>query len=371
MDRAVTSGVVGIPIRNLWLLLLYASDLYRVLGTQRIELEENPDDIPDLVAELLCHQVELRLKRNLSYGYRRRAQALSRVRGRIDMLTTLSQRLLDKGQIQCRFDELSVDTARNRFVRKALKQASSLVKTSSLRHRCCSLDHSLARMGVGDSVPVHYGRASERFGRHDYEDQKMVDAADLLFKLALPTQEQGSHQLVSPDDQITWIRKLFERAIAGFYQVVLSKDCFVVSAGKALSWPISAKTNGIDAILPRMKTDIVIDQREQAHRLIIDTKFNAITTKGWYRDETLRTGYLYQMYAYIHSQLPVNAEASAPVSGMLLHPVIKEGMTECVVIQNHFIWFCTVDLSGEAIIIRQRLLDLVDMVFKNELPLVQ
>ena len=31
-------------------------------------------------------------------------------------------------------------------------------------------------------------------------------------------------------------------------------------------------------------------------RIIIDTKFNSIVTKGWYRDETLCSGYIYQIY---------------------------------------------------------------------------
>ncbi|SMG64830.1 hypothetical protein BMETH_27641149753, partial [methanotrophic bacterial endosymbiont of Bathymodiolus sp.] len=45
-----------------------------------------------------------------------------------------------------------------------------------------------------------------------------------------------------------------------------------------------------------MKTDIIIDQRGSGRRLVIDTKFNSVTTKGWHREETLRSGYIYQMY---------------------------------------------------------------------------
>jgi len=63
-----------------------------------------------------------------------------------------------------------------------------------------------------------------------------------------------------------------------------------------------------------MKTDVIIDNTEVGHRTIIDTKFNAVVTRGWYRDETLRSGYLYQMYAYLKSQEggedPLNDNAS-------------------------------------------------------------
>ena len=50
-----TLGYIGeIPVRNLWLLMLYASQLFRQINDlQKREVEDNPDDIPDLVAEIL------------------------------------------------------------------------------------------------------------------------------------------------------------------------------------------------------------------------------------------------------------------------------------------------------------------------------
>ena len=60
-------GYVGrIPVRNLWLLMLYASDLFRIRGTGNVGLEGSPDELPDLVAELLAHAVERRQRRHLS-----------------------------------------------------------------------------------------------------------------------------------------------------------------------------------------------------------------------------------------------------------------------------------------------------------------
>lgn len=41
-------GFVGkIPIRNVWLLMLYASDLYQLLGSKAVGVEENPDELPE------------------------------------------------------------------------------------------------------------------------------------------------------------------------------------------------------------------------------------------------------------------------------------------------------------------------------------
>ena len=95
--------VGDIPIRNLWLLIFYASDLFRQLGDGKSEIEDNPEELANLVAEILCHQVEKRLIRNLSYGYTHRTKIVNRVRGRIDALYTERHQLLEKGKVCCLF----------------------------------------------------------------------------------------------------------------------------------------------------------------------------------------------------------------------------------------------------------------------------
>ena len=64
MDSRVGEQVVGrIPIKNLWLLMLYASDLTRFRGTFEMLADSEVNDLPDLVANLLSTAVERRMKR--------------------------------------------------------------------------------------------------------------------------------------------------------------------------------------------------------------------------------------------------------------------------------------------------------------------
>jgi len=53
-------------------------------------------------------------------------------------------------------------------------------------------------------------------------DQQIVSAAHLAFNLAFPAEAIGTNHLSLPDREITWIWKLYEKGIAGFYDVVLS-----------------------------------------------------------------------------------------------------------------------------------------------------
>jgi 5-methylcytosine-specific restriction enzyme subunit McrC len=358
------AGYVGrIPVRNLWLLLLYASNLYRDLLDANVAIEENPDKIPDLVAKILCDQVELRLKRNLSFGYIRQNQVLRRVRGRIDLLYTQSHGLLQRGQIACHFDELTIDTVRNRFVRSALEKVSKIVDNKELAHRCRALANTLRSMGVVGESPQRFEASIDRFGRHDMVDKRMVAAAHLAFLLALPTESSGKFRLPTPEREFQWLTKLFEKGIAGFYDVTLCDKGWKVEAGKKMYWQTNQKSPGIGDILPTMTTDIILENEEQGRRIVIDTKFNSILTKGWYRSESLRNIYIYQMYSYLRSQEVEGDSCIHHSSGILLHPSIERDVDEAVEIQGHVFRFATVNLGAESSKIRTQLLKYVEPFF--------
>lgn len=357
----VGSGHIGrIPIRNLWLLMLYASELFRQLGGASVAVEDNPDDIPDLVAEVLAHTIERRLRRNLSFGYRPREAVLGRVRGRIDLLATERHQLLARGMVACRFEDLTVNTPRNRFAMAALAAIARVVRRPDLVHRCISLANSLRLLGVSGERPTLVELSTDRLGRHDADDRSMIAVAKLAFDLALPTEASGRESLMHPDREVAWIRRLYEKAIGGFYNVVLSPHGWRVDAGKPLGWLVAQKTAGIDRILPSMRTDIVLENNAMGQRIVIDTKFTTLVTQGWYREETIRSGYVYQIYAYLRSQEGTGDTLAEHAAGLLLHPAVGEMVDEMVVIQGHAIRFATVDLSASACDIREQLISLVD-----------
>jgi 5-methylcytosine-specific restriction enzyme subunit McrC len=148
--------------------------------------------------------------------------------------------------------------------------------------------------------------------------------------------------------------------VGGFYQVVLSQDGWQVHIGKSLGWQINAKTTGIDSILPSMRTDVVLDHVAGRRRVVIDTKFNSIVTRGWFREESVRSGYVYQIYAYLMSQSGSDDPLDQEACGLLLHPAIGLAVDETVVIQGHPIRFATIDLTTPASQIRKNLLGLID-----------
>jgi 5-methylcytosine-specific restriction enzyme subunit McrC len=347
-----------IPVQNLWLLMLYASDLTRYAGTFSAMLDREVNDLPDLIARLLADCVERRLRRNLTRGYRHREVVLTRVRGRIDILKTEARQLLSRGEVFCRFEELTINTPRNRLVRAALDTMARLVRNSDLRHRSRALASDLARAGVGSGRPSRADLAPDQIGRNDSGDRFMIALARLAFDLALPTENAGSTPLVAPDREEVWVRRLFEKAVLGFARVELEPLGWSVRGGIPLGWQLSSASEGLAAILPRMVTDIVLDRPTGGRRVVVDTKFASILKVGRFGASGLNSAYLYQMYSYVRSQEGLDPRWDG-AAGLFLHPTIDCSVQERVVIQNHVITFATVDLGGSAAAIRAEMREIL------------
>jgi 5-methylcytosine-specific restriction enzyme subunit McrC len=354
-ESAVGERMVGrIPVRNLWLLMLYASELTRYKNRFNALAEADFDDLPDMVARLLVEAVEYRLRRNLTRGYRNRQMALTRVRGRIDILTTEARLLLCRGEVFCRFQELTIDTPRNRLVRAALDLMARIVGDLGLGQRCRALACILARSGVGGLRPPRTELALDQIGRNDDGDRFMVALAQLAFELAIPTEVSGSTALVAPEREERWVRLLFEKAVLGFARAELVPLGWSVRGSGPLHWQVTSKSDGLAAILPRMVTDIVLDPPLGGRRVVVDTKFASILESRLYGGSSLKSGYIYQMYAYVRSQEGLGVQWDK-TDGLFLHPAIGESVYEHAEIQGHSITFATVNLTGTTAAVRSEL----------------
>jgi 5-methylcytosine-specific restriction enzyme subunit McrC len=350
-------GYIGrIPVANLWLLMLYASG-FQVQGRANQDSTSPPDSIPELVARNLCRAVESRIHRGLNPGFLPVRRDLNRVRGRIDLLDTECRNLLARGRISCHYEELTVDTPRHRYAGAALEVMSSRVTDSDLRHKCHELLIRLSHAGIQPHRPSDQELLRDPVPRHDREGATLLAACHLAFQLALPMETVGDHPLPQPDREERWIRRLFEDAIAGYCTLHLRDQGYTVRPGARHDWPIAQSTPGIAALLPGMKTDILIHHPGQQRTLIVDTKFTSITTSSLHREQSLKSGHIYQIYAYLRT-LPTVTGAQ-PHAGLLLYPTVEVHMDESTVMDGHPLRFATLDLTADAPTITRRIHELV------------
>lgn len=355
---ARTVGISRIPVRNLWLLQLFASHLYRSGASCLTGAEQAPEDLPDAVATLLVHEVENRMRQSLSTGFRRRHDVIHRVRGRIDVLDTYRHRRLDRAQVSCRFDEIVVDTPANRIVRAALGRAARIVRDPDIARHCRSLDERLRAYGVSaighPQIPVR----TLLIDRNLVRDRQMISAADLLLNLLIPSPDDGRAPARDVSDEDAYLRNLFEWAVYGFYRARLRPERWTVRHGRWIDFDFTDPSDGITEILPRMQLDIELTSPNHRH-IIIDTKFTSVTRSNNYSRQRLKSEYIYQIYAYVRSQERHHPDGQAPAEGLMLHPSVGLHVDEELTIQGHRIRFATIDLSADTESIIRELLSAI------------
>lgn len=355
----MVSGGISIPVRNVWLLLLYASEFYQS-GPEAFDgIEEYPEKLPELLAELLVASAEDRLRRPLTPSFSKTSRDLSRVRGSIDTLRTESHQLLSRGLVACRFEELTVDTPRNRLIRTALASIGRLCGDEELVRRCQGQSQRLAQLGVG-TVDARTGQrdAEVRLTRNDQQDRSVLLAARLALQLSLPFgRTNPGHGRGTLDER--QFRHLFERAVGGFYAVHGRPRGWAVQRARKVGWQASEATLGMAAVLPHMVTDVWIDVPARGRRLIVDTRFTAAIKPGRFARETLNSGHLYQLYTFVREQESGLDPASLTAGGLLLYPSTGAPLAESFVSSGHRLGAATVDLSVPSVEVREQFISAV------------
>ena len=340
-----------IPIRNIYYLLCYAwnklaeGELVDVSGIDSNELA-------DLFATVLIKGVNHTLRRGLDRGYESHEEELSTIRGRIDVAVTTRRMLVAHGKAHCFFDEFTVNTIPNRILKSTLRFLANVpTLNKDLRKQSLKLYRDLHDV---DDIPLNKFvfrgiqlNSNNRFYRFLLNICEMVQSAWLL------DEQSGKYKFRDfiRDDRA--MARLYENFILNFYKLEL-KGSEVKK--ERLYWSASSETDPSLKYLPTMETDISI--RDRSRTLIIDAKYYSKTLSSYYDKESIHSGNIYQIMAYLNNIKNCDGN-DGNVEGMLLYPVVDKKLRETYDMDGHKIHICTLDLSKDWKDIHNELLELV------------
>lgn len=379
--RSEDGSLIPFSRHNRYFLYLYAAHLAKETKLVRSRTEPLPDNLLLLTAKLLTEQVQKRLVRHLTHAFIEKEATTTTVRGRINVLKTQRRGLLQKGQIACRFNELSVNTPRNTYIRCALEYlANTIDKDTSLKDNeslralatnlqglCQSQANTLYRLGAVAPKPNPRNGGIIPVGRHEIDDIPVVCLAQLVWDLCLPAAGQGKHTLPAMLQDDRALRELFEKGIYGFYHKRLDSTFWRVAHGKRLKWNITDRPSPeMSELLPGMQTDIWLDRKIDNHCIIVDTKYNKPFLSGRFKSQLLRSEYLYQMFAYLKAAqtmgMTLDGAPASGFSGLFLHPQTQDKIFEYAPIDGHHICIATVNLANRPDQIAAELVNIIDRV---------
>jgi len=338
-----------IPIQNIYYLLCYAWDSLDEGQIVSISQDKCKTQI-ELFARVMEGGVIHLLKRGLDRGYVNEEEDTSRLRGKIDVSTTIKRTLLRRSRVHCVIDSLSYDVIHNQIIKATIH---SLIKCKdldrNLRNRLRSLYRRLHDVSEIDLSAKVFG--SVQLYRNNAYYRFLIQVCRLIHDNLLINEKTGDSRFLDFMGNEKQMAAMFEKFVRNFYRK--EQATFLVKSEKVTWQDVQSSSEDLE-FLPGMKTDVSLDS--STRKIVIDTKYYKKSLQSYFDKETIHSGNLYQMFAYLKNLQYVD---SRQIEGVLLYPTVSKSLSMRYCIQGHTIRIETLDLNANWQDIHQRLLGLL------------
>ncbi|WP_019132001.1 5-methylcytosine-specific restriction endonuclease system specificity protein McrC [Peptoniphilus obesi] len=297
-----------IRIQNVYYMLSYAFQVLNEQGYRQVATEEF-ENVTELCASILIKGLSSQIKRGLGKEYIIQTEALSSIRGKIDISNSLKENSMLRKQLVCNYDEFSVNSYMNRIIKTTM---NFLVKSDiniEIKKKIRKLNYFFIEV---DPLKLENINWKLQFNKNNQTYQMLISICHLILKGLLQTNSDGSVKLLDFIDE-KYMNRLYEKFILEYYR---KENPELKASASQISWDID---DGYIEMLPIMQSDIMLKKEEKT--LIIDAKYYAKTTQERYGVNTLHSNNLYQIYTYVKN---FDSDKTGNVSGMLLYAKTDE-----------------------------------------------
>lgn len=303
---------MNIPIQNIYYMLCYAWDKLAERDVVDVEAIDSAT-LADLFSKVLVSGSNHLLRRGFDRGYVCEREWTSRLRGRVLLSEVIARGPRHSTTLPCEFDELSYNVLHNQILKSTvcrLVHVRDLAKESvedllDLRRRLEHIEEIELNARAFGRVQLHRNNQFYEF---------LMRVCELLYRNLLAAEGAGASRFMDFVRDEKQMASLFEGFVRKFYGTHSSYSV----KREDIYWRWQAVDEASDDVLPKMQTDVSLTTATR--KIIIDCKYTPEATKRHYEAEKLRSGHLYQMFAYLNNLPPGKLSDSCEV--MLLYPTV-------------------------------------------------
>lgn len=339
-----------IPIHNVYYMLLYAFQILNEQSYKNIATEQF-HNTADLMAAILSKGIATQIKRGLGKEYILQREALSTLKGKMDITESIKTQTILKKQMWCTYDEFSVNGTKNRIIKSTLEL---LLGSDIPKHRKKELRKLMVFFSDVKNIDLHSVNWNMKYDRNNKTYRMLISICYLVGNGLLQTNSEGNTKIMDFLDEQSMFR-LYEKFILGYYKKHYTE---LSPSASRIPWSVD---NTI--MLPVMQSDIHLQKGNTV--LIIDAKYYNHTTQVKYDNHTLHSNNMYQIFTYVKNCDYAFGEEDHKVSGMLLYAKTEEEIQPDNIYQMHGnqITVKTLDLNQKFDIIAKQLDNIVKSHF--------
>jgi 5-methylcytosine-specific restriction enzyme subunit McrC len=302
-------------IKNVYYMLSYvwkalSNDVYKKIEKENIE-PENFDNIYNLFAVILSKGIESQLRKGLYRNYVDQNEAMSSLRGKIDINESIKLNIKQIRKLYCLYDELSENIYMNKILKTTIRfllnktdlDKGNIERLKRVDRYFSDIDQLIISEIQWDKIYFH---------QNNYTYQILMAICRLVLTGYLLPEDKGSRKL--PTFRYLLEKySLYEKFILEYYKKHYPK--YTHSSQKKIGWNL-CNVDKKDIPLPEMQADVFIESKERKRKLIIDAKYYSKIMHGYYDKKTFHSANLYQIYTYVKNE---DKDNSGKVDGLLLY----------------------------------------------------
>ena len=336
-------------------MLAYAFHVLNEQGYKSISMESF-DNTAELFAEILSRGISNQIKRGLGKEYISRQEALSTLKGRLNISESIKTQTIIRKQMICSYDDFSVNSYMNRIIKSTM---FLLIKSDISKKRKKKLKKLCVFFSDVDVLDVNSINWNIRYNRNNQTYRMLISICYFTINGLLQTQTDGTTRLMDFLDEQRMYR-LYEKFILEYYRK--EYPMITVNASQ-ISWQLD---DGYDyEMLPVMQSDIMLTFNEKV--LIIDAKYYSHSLQYQYDQYTIHSNNLYQIFTYVKNKEEELKNQPHEVSGMLLYAKTDEDIypDNEYKMSGNLISVRTLDLDVDFSVIKKQLDNVVVKYFKD------
>ena len=333
-------------------MLAYAFQVLNEDGYKSVATEQF-NNVADLCSAILCRGVSLQLKKGLGREYISETEMLSGLRGRIDITESIKTQAMLRRQMVCTYDEFSVNTYKNQVIKTTMLK---LLHVDIDKKRKKEIKKLLVFFDEVNELDVYSIQWNQQYSKNDQTYRMLIAICYLVLKGLLQTTSNGSVKMMDFIDEQRMCR-LYEKFILEYYR---KEHPEITANASQIPWIVD---DGVKDMLPIMQSDIMLSKENQV--LIIDAKYYKNTMQTQFEKQTLHSGNLYQIFAYVKNKEAELEDKQHEVAGMLMYAKTDEDIVpdNKYSMSGNKIYVRTLDLNCDFLTIREQLDSIVANYF--------
>lgn len=323
--------IPAIPIENIYYMLSYYfkfdalnNKIKNVNNTQKFET------IADLTSQILIRGVNILSKRGFAKEYILCSEALSTLKGKIDISDSIKTMSFNKKRLICLYDNFSINFYLNRIIKTAICELLKFDIPKEIKERKEELKRKkelrkiLHFFNEVETIEIHKINWNIQYNRNNQIYRILISVCHLFIKgLLISDLPKNKKNLFLNTANEKYMSTLYEKFILNYYASKFKDE--IKSTASQIDWAIEDNNdndikNNIE-MLPKMQTDIMltcIDKTKNKNKiLIIDAKYYSKPLKKQFDKDKIDSNNLYQIFSYVKNKSLENTDYE--VSGMLLY----------------------------------------------------